>query len=162
MAWLTIIDILLLLACANGAPVLAKKLLGSRYRAPLDGGLCLWDNRPLFGPSKTWRGLVSALLATGAGAVVLGVPFWLGIGFAALSMIGDLLSSFTKRRMGLPSSSMALALDQVPEALLPVLAFSGYFALQGHEVVVAVVLFFVAQLLVSPLLYLLRWRDRPH
>ena len=162
MEWLTIIEILLLLACANGAPVLAKNLLGSRYRAPLDGGLCLWDQRPLFGRSKTWRGLVSALLATGAGAVVLGVPFWLGVGFAALAMVGDLLSSFTKRRMGLPSSSKALVLDQVPEALLPILVFKGYFALQAHELVVAVLLFLVAELLVSPVLYRLRWRDRPY
>ena len=34
-------------------------------------------------------------------------------------MAGDLLSSFTKRRMRLASSSMAPGIDQVPESVLP-------------------------------------------
>jgi hypothetical protein len=39
-----------------------------------------------------------------------------------MAMIGDPLSSFVKRRMKLVPGSMALALDQIPEPLLPAIA----------------------------------------
>ena len=58
-----IILVLLLIAVANGTPVVMHKLFGQRWSAALDGGRPWRDSRPLFGPSKTLRGLLSALLA---------------------------------------------------------------------------------------------------
>lgn len=49
----------LLLGVANTAPLVAKRLFGPRWSAPLDGGLIFFDGRPLFGSSKTIRGLVA-------------------------------------------------------------------------------------------------------
>ena len=40
---------------------------------------------------------------------------------AAASMAGDLLASFLKRRFGLKVHAQAIGLDQIPEALLPLL-----------------------------------------
>ena len=42
-----ILQALILLALANGAPVIAKKLFAGRFAWPLDGGLCLADGRLL-------------------------------------------------------------------------------------------------------------------
>ena len=58
--WNAILDILVLLVVVNGAPIIAARLFGSRYDAPVDLGARLPDGRPLFGSSKTWRGLAAA------------------------------------------------------------------------------------------------------
>ena len=118
---LLVLKLLVLLAVANGTPVLAKSLLGDRLARPLDGGAILGDGRPLFGPSKTILGVVLALIATPLAAALMGLSWQLGVVLAALAVAGDLLSSFVKRRMGLASSSMAIGLDQIPESLLPLL-----------------------------------------
>ena len=77
-------------------------------------------------------------------------------------MAGDLLSSFAKRRLGRPSSSQALGLDQVPESLLPLLACRVPLGLGWLDVAVLVGVFLVGELLVSRLLYRLHIRDRPY
>ena len=59
-----IVELLILIAVANGTPVLAKKLFGESFAYPLDGGARFFDGRPIFGPSKTARGLVFSLLIT--------------------------------------------------------------------------------------------------
>ena len=118
---LMILKLLILLAMANGTPVLAKALLGDRLARPLDGGAVFVDGRPLFGPTKTIRGILVSLVATPLTAWLIGLSWHLGVVVAALAIAGDLLSSFVKRRMGLASSSMALGLDQIPESLLPLL-----------------------------------------
>ena len=79
-----------------------------------------------------------------------------------LAMAGDLLSSFIKRRLGRPSSSMMLGLDQVPEALLPLLAVREAFALDAPAIVVTVIAFLLLDLLLSQLLYRLGIRQRPY
>jgi hypothetical protein len=96
----SIIQALILISTANGAPVIARKLFGARFAQPVDGGLLLPDRQPLFGPSKTWRGLVAAVACSAAIAPLLGLSFLLGAGFGALSICADLLASFTKRRLG--------------------------------------------------------------
>jgi CDP-archaeol synthase len=56
------------------------------------------------------------------GAPWTGLPSTAGLLVSAMAMIGDLLSSFVKRRMKLVPGSMAFALDQIPESLLPAIA----------------------------------------
>ena len=53
--------------------------------------------------------------------MVIGLPWNIGLVVAVWAMVGDCLSSFVKRRLKMPSSSMALGLDQIPESLLPLL-----------------------------------------
>jgi CDP-2,3-bis-(O-geranylgeranyl)-sn-glycerol synthase len=115
----TFIDMLLLLLAANGAPVMGQFLFGSHGARPVDNGRTLRDGQPLFGASKTWRGLVLAAAACSAASALLGHGVGFGLSFSALSMAGDLLSSFIKRRKGLASGARSTALDQLPEALLP-------------------------------------------
>ena len=89
--------VLILLSLANGSPVIAKRIFGDNYAAPVDGNARFFDGRPLVGPSKTIRGIVISLLVTALGAILLGLPFWLGLLVASTAMAGDLLSSFLKR-----------------------------------------------------------------
>ena len=77
-------------------------------------------------------------------------------------MLGDLFSSFCKRRLGLPASSQALGLDQVPESLLPLIGYAGPLGIGAADIVVGVAAFFIGALALSRLLYRLRIRDRPY
>lgn len=153
---------LLLIVVANGVPVLGHKLFGQRFACPLDGGCRMFDGRPLLGPTKTWRGIALALAASAAAAPVLDLSWTLGALLAGVSMLGDLTSSFIKRRFGYPPSSQALLLDQVPESLLPLLVFRGPLNLTAGDIAAVTLVFIILGLLLSRLLYKLRLRDRPY
>ena len=157
-----LLQALILVTVANGAPVIAKRLLGATLAQPIDGGLAFVDGRPLFGPSKTVRGVVAAVLATTLCAPLIGLPLWIGLLVAIAAMAGDLLSSFTKRRLAIAPSTQALGLDQIPESLLPMLACGPPLALTWIEIAAGTAIFFVGELLLSQLLYRLRIRDRPY
>ena len=159
---LAILQLLVLLTLANGAPVIAKKFLGDRLAWPLDGGINFLDGRPLFGASKTLRGILLALAVTAAGAALIGPGWRTGLAVGGLAMAGDLLSSFVKRRLNLKSSSRATGLDQLPEALLPALGCRGALGLGGIDILLAVAIFFAGEVVFSRLLYRLRIRDEPY
>ena len=153
---------LLLLMLANGAPVVGKKLLGGRWAWPLDGGLRFVDRRPLFGPSKTLRGVALGVLAATAAAPLLGLDWAVGAEAGGLAMTGDLLSSFVKRRLDRPSSSRATGLDQIPESLLPLIGCGAELGLGALDIGVGVVIFFLGEVVLSRLLYRLHLRERPY
>ncbi|HEU0017439.1 MAG TPA: CDP-archaeol synthase [Methyloceanibacter sp.] len=157
-----ILQLLILLAAANGTPVFAKLLLGDKFATPLDGGALFGDGRPWFGPSKTIRGIVLAVLATTAAAALLGLGWKVGALVGTVAMASDLLSSFVKRRLGLASSSQAIGLDQIPESLFPLVAVRLLLQLSALDVAVATLLFFAGELLLSRLLYKWHVRDRPY
>jgi CDP-2,3-bis-(O-geranylgeranyl)-sn-glycerol synthase len=156
------LKLLILLAVANGAPVIAKRVLGDRLAWPLDGDARLIDGRPLFGASKTVRGVVLAVLATSIVAPLVGLTPGTGALIGLGAMAGDLLSSFIKRRLALKPSSRATGLDQVPESLIPLLLCREVLALGAADIVAVVVLFFAGEIVLSRLLFQLRIRDRPY
>ncbi len=157
-----VVRLLLLLGIANGTPIFAKKIFGTRFARPLDGGLKFFDGRPLLGPSKTVRGVLLAIGATALAAPVLGLAWSVGAALAALSMLGDLGASFVKRRFGLHPSSMAFGLDQVPESALPLLVLKARLGLTGAEIAGVVAAFVVLEVILSRLLFRLHVRDRPY
>jgi CDP-2,3-bis-(O-geranylgeranyl)-sn-glycerol synthase len=77
-------------------------------------------------------------------------------------MAGDILSSFVKRRLGRPPSSLATGLDQVPESLLPLLACRNPLSLTAADIIAGIAISFIGELLLSRVLYKLRLRDRPY
>lgn len=77
-------------------------------------------------------------------------------------MIGDLMSSFVKRRLKMETSAMALGLDQIPESLLPALLATMFFSLNLVDIIVIVAMFLCIELLMSMLLFALGIRDRPY
>ena len=115
MHFTLILQFVALLTLANGTPLVAKRLLGTFLNHPLDGGAVFFDGLPLFGPSKTIRGIILSIVVTTVFAPVLALDWKSGLMAATMAMAGDLLSSFVKRRLKFQSSSRATALDQIPE-----------------------------------------------
>lgn len=152
----------LLLLIANGAPILARLIFASRFNLALDGGRTTAQGNRWLGPSKTVRGLLAAISATTIGAVLLGLSWQTGVIIGLLAMLGDIATSFTKRRLGLPSSSQAVGLDQVPESLLPMLYGKSNLDLGWSSVVAVVAAFWISEVLLSRLLYLLGIRRHPY
>jgi CDP-2,3-bis-(O-geranylgeranyl)-sn-glycerol synthase len=152
----------LLLLVANGSPIVVRQLLGSRFDQPLDGGKVLADGHRLLGPSKTWRGLFAAILVTTLFALALGWPWEIGVTIAVFAMLGDMVSSFIKRRFGMASSSMAPGLDHIPESMLPLLACKPLMALSWTQVLLLSLGFMAANLLLSRLLHRLGIRRHPY
>lgn len=162
MNYVALTQLLILLSLANGAPVIAKRILGQTCAMPVDGNARFIDQRPLFGPSKTIRGVVASLLVTAFAAPVIGLRVQIGLLVAVTAMAGDLLSSFLKRRLNLVPSSRAIGLDQIPESLVPLLACRSTFSLTAIDILVGCAIFFVGELLGSHLLFRLRLRDHPY
>ena len=162
MHFLPILQAMVLLTLANGTPVVAKKIFGRWFVLPLDGGLAFFDGRPLFGPSKTIRGIIFSVLVTTAGAPLIGLDWRVGMIAAAAAMAGDLCSSFAKRRLNFPPSSQAFGLDQLPESLLPLLACRAALSLTAADIVLGVAIFFIGELILSRILYRAHLRDEPY
>jgi CDP-diglyceride synthetase len=156
------LHILVLLIATNGAPVIVAFVCGSHGALPIDLGRQCADGRPIFGASKTWRGLASALLTSTVLACIFGYGLDFGLAFGALVITGDLCSSFIKRRLGLEPSSKSLGLDQLPESLLP-----SVYAVVSLNIVwwwapVFALTFMLIEIVVSKPLYWLHIRNRPY
>lgn len=157
-----ILQLLVLLILANGMPVIAKRVCGSRFSYPLDCGMTFFDGQPLLGPSKTIRGVLSSIAVTSVFAPVIGFDWEVGAVIGSTAMAGDLLSSFVKRRLHLAPSSRATGLDQIPESLLPLLSCRSMLALTVADIAVGAALFFAAEHIISRLLYKFGIRSHPY
>ena len=154
--------LVMLILVANGAPILIRNILGDIASYPVDAGKTLRDGAPVLGHSKTWRGIFSSVFFTVIVAYVLGYDFIFGLVIAILAISGDLLSSFTKRRLKMQPSQKAPFLDQIPESLLPALYMMLVFSLTWQEVVSIVVIFIVLEFVLSKILYRLGIRQQPY
>ena len=129
------VELLLLILPAyfsNGAPV----VFGGG--AKIDLGKKFFDGKRVLGDSKTIRGFFSGVIAgfLVGSVIVFTVPYlsWLSVyeklvlaflvSFGA--MVGDLLGSFVKRRLGLPPGSQYFLLDQLL-FLVVALAFAVWY-----------------------------------
>ena len=159
---LLMLKLLALLLVANAAPILARQLLPGTTGCPLDAGKIAWDGHPLFGQSKTVRGLLAALVLTAALAPLLDMPLLLGVTIGFGAMAGDLLSSFIKRRLGIKPSSQAPGLDQIPESLLPLILVADPLNLAARDIAIIVLSFIALELILSRILFRMHIRKRPY
>jgi len=156
------IALLLLIIIANGTPVFMRFCFGEHMNTAIDFGKILPDGQRLFGASKTWRGLVSAAASTSLAAWLLGHPASIGFAVAILALLGDLLSSFIKRRLAMKPGSMAPLLDQIPESLLPAISLMDPFELDLIDVLFLVISFIVIELVLSRVFFMLGVRKSPY
>ncbi len=103
---------------ANGTPVVARKIYGSG--TPIDFGKNWLDGRPLFGPGKTWEGLLSGVITGTMFGIIEGFVFEdfrfyvYGAFLSSIgALIGDIIGSFLKRRLGIKRGEPAPILDQL-------------------------------------------------
>jgi CDP-2,3-bis-(O-geranylgeranyl)-sn-glycerol synthase len=146
-------ELVLLLVAANATPVILSLLFGDRWNQPVDRGILLPDGQPLLGPSKTLRGLLGSITVCALLGPLFDLSHLQGAGFGALAMLGDIASSFCKRRIGLRSGHSALLLDQLPETLLPLWIMLPLFDASALEMIVAIAGFTVIDLLFTRLLH---------
>ncbi len=138
---------MILLIMANLMPWALGLMCGSRWAAPMDCGMVWRDGTRLLGSHKTWRGLAVSLLGCGGTSALLGMHWWFGVRFAALSMLGDAISSALKRRRGREPGQDDVGLDQLPEALLPLIVFRHALKLDWWEIVLVTTVFAVLDLI---------------
>lgn len=122
--WTRRLIALALVVVANVVPWASGRLFGARFNVPLDFGGTLSDGSRLLGDHKTWRGLIAGVLACALLAQWLGRGWALGLAFGSLSLAADTASSFAKRRLHVAPGRESPMLDQLPEALLPLIVLS--------------------------------------
>jgi len=145
-------ELVLLLVIANATPVIISLLLGERWKQSLDRGRVLSDGHPLLGNSKTVRGLFGSIAICTLLAPLFNLSLLQGAGFGALAMLGDLVSSFCKRRLGLRSGHSVPLLDQIPETLLPLRVMQPALGAGAMEIAAAIAAFTAIDLLFTRLL----------
>jgi hypothetical protein len=145
-------ELVLLVVIANASPVFLRLLLRDNWKQPLDRGILFPDGHPLLGPSKTLRGLLGSISVCALMAPLFELSLLQGAGFGALAMLGDLASSFCKRRLGLRSGHSVPLLDQVPETLLPLWVMLPALGASATEMAVAIAAFTAIDLLFTRLL----------
>lgn len=153
---------LLLLVVANSAPVFASYLFGNLFCRPIDGGIFFPDGRRILGPTKTFRGVLASIFATAITSQLLRSSWDFGAVIAALSMTGDLLSSFVKRRLKMEPSTKLVGFDQGLESIMPMFYVKEVIGLTWADVLIVLVLFFFGSLLGSRLLYAVKIKNRPY
>ena len=156
------LHLLFLIIVANGMPIIGRLVMQGRGDLPIDRGVIFFDGRPLLGTSKTYRGIIFSIIGTVLAALLLGRPWEIGGIVGGLAMVGDCLSSFMKRRLGLSSGAQALGLDQIPESLFPLLGLWSVLSLSATGIVLSVIAFFVMELVFSIILYKLHIRKHPY
>jgi CDP-diglyceride synthetase len=129
-----------------------RLLFRSHFSTPIDINKSFLDGKPVFGHTKTFRGILTSLLFTSLMAIAIDIPVSLGAVVSVYAMLGDLISSFIKRRLDIPSSRSAPLLDQLPESSLPLLAVRSHFDLAWEEVTIILIVFFITDLILSYLL----------
>lgn len=108
---------------ANMVPILACKMPGLRnWNTPVDFGK-QFRGMPLFGPHKTWRGIVCGTIVGGLiglmlpyGFITQYYPDWSVAVAATMSfgaLAGDAMKSFFKRRVGIKSGATWFPFDQL-------------------------------------------------
>lgn len=147
------VKLLILLWLTNFAPPLTALVFESKYNRPVDGGRVFLDGRPLLGRNKTIRGVLAGIIVAGSLGRILGFPFWLGLGAGFLSMLGDLFSSFLKRRLSFSSGDTVPGLDQVPEGLAPFCIIAPFYSLSFPYVFLFGVIFGIGACLGSVFMY---------
>ncbi len=140
---LLFMKLLLLLWFINFAPPLLAHILGRRWDTPVDRGKLWRDGQPIFGPHKTYRGIAGSVVAGFMGGWLTGLGPGVGVISAVLSMAGDLVSSFIKRRRKLPSGSVSAGLDQFFEGVLPLLFLARNLSMGMVETVLLLTVFVI-------------------
>ncbi|MEM1604917.1 MAG: CDP-2,3-bis-(O-geranylgeranyl)-sn-glycerol synthase [Fervidicoccaceae archaeon] len=105
---------------ANGTPVVVMR---GRKGHPIDFGKHFIDGKRILGDSKTIEGVLAGIVAGGVSGLLLGLLYMGEYYFENIlltsftssfgAMIGDLLKSFFKRRLGIESGGKMPVADQL-------------------------------------------------
>lgn len=169
-------------AVANAAPVFSAKIPAlKKFDAPMDGGKTYKGHR-IFGPHKTWRGLISGIVVA---TIILWVQqllivhtdvfdfFTSGVDYAALPVLllgplfaigalgGDAIESFFKRAQGIKSGGAWVPFDQLDYIIGSVLVSLFFVILTPIQYVWIFVIWFAMHVISSYIGYRLGLKKDP-
>ncbi len=139
---------------ANAAPVV---LGGGR---PLDGGATWVDGKPLLGSHKTIRGCAVGMLAGALVGVAQGWPT-VGVVQGVGAILGDLMSSFVKRRLDLEPGASAPLLDQLDFIVVAALLSQPLTKASHQDLATIILLTVPIHYLANFFSWLFKVKDRP-
>lgn len=148
---------------ANMAPIFASRLpLLRKWDAPLDLGKTYHGHR-VFGPHKTWRGLVfGTIMGTLTGVILLSdSSVWLCASMSAGALLGDAIESFFKRQRGIASGKAWFPFDQTDYIIGGLLATLPFGVLPLWLVLWVFAIYFGLHLVSSYIGYLLGFKKTP-
>jgi len=132
---------------ANGAPVISSKIFIRRH--PIDMGKVFIDHKRIFGDGKTYEGFMIGLITgTLTGLFLETFSYHTVEGAFILSLgtlLGDLIGSFIKRRIGIKRGQKAPFLDQL--TFLYFALFLYYFFYDAIEVNIIIFLSIITPIL---------------
>jgi CDP-2,3-bis-(O-geranylgeranyl)-sn-glycerol synthase len=139
---------------ANAAPV----ALGGG--PPLDGGEKWLDGKPFLGSHKTLRGCIVGVLAG------LLIGFLQGNALAGVTqgfgaILGDLLSSFLKRRWDLAPGASAPVLDQLDFIVVAIILSQPFTRATLQEMVIIILVTIPIHYLSNYLSWMLKMKEHP-
>ncbi|MBW3568606.1 CDP-archaeol synthase [Candidatus Parcubacteria bacterium] len=166
---------------ANMAPIFAAKApYFQKFSQPIDGGRT-WHGQAILGPHKTWRGVISGILAgvltlflqkllfqnfawatdisSGLDYAALPLAFGALMGFGALA--GDAFKSFFKRRLGRKSGSSWFPFDQLDYIIGGLAASLIFVNLELSQYLWIFIIWFGLHLGISYIGYLAGLKPRP-
>jgi len=157
---------------ANGSPVVVVRVMGRA--TPMDLGARAWDGRRILGDGKTFEGFFSGLLLGWLTGLILHAlvhpplyrsplePLALSLG----AMIGDILGSFIKRRLGLRRGAPAPVMDQIGFAASAILLSTSIYGVPGWFSIPMLILLLLVtgclHLATNRLAYLLKLKSEPY
>ncbi len=137
----TVVILVAFLLWVNFLPPLANLIWAERFNRSIDGGRLWLDGHPVFGKNKTFRGVLASVAGGTLLAPLLDVSWWIAATAAFTAMLGDLLTSFIKRRPNYPSGKTIAMFDQFLEGLFPCLFLDRYLGLDWWQMGMALVCF---------------------
>jgi CDP-2,3-bis-(O-geranylgeranyl)-sn-glycerol synthase len=127
---------------------------------PLDGGEKWLDGKPFLGSHKTFRGCLVGILAgliigTMQGTLIVGLVQ----GFGAI--LGDLISSFYKRRLDLAPGESFPFLDQLDFIIVAIITSQPVIRASLQEIVIILIVTVPIHYLMNYLSWLVKMKDHP-
>lgn len=169
-------------AVANAVPIFAAAIPAlKRFDAPIDGGRT-WRGHELLGPHKTWRGIISGIIASTlllwvqvlltqhfgwaqylAGDVDYSMlpVLLLGPLFAIGALGGDAIESFFKRQRNIRSGGSWVPFDQLDYIIGSVVVSLFFVILTPVQYVAIFVIWFVMHIVASYIGYKLGLKKDP-
>lgn len=168
-------------AVANVTPIFAAHLpILKNWNAPVDGGR-QYKGKDLFGEHKTWRGIITGVLAAAlvfalqqhayetyewartvsSGVEYAALPLVLGPLFGLGALGGDAAKSFLKRRRNIEAGKTWFPFDQLDYILGAILISLPFVVLPLRYYAWMLLIWFLIHLVASYIGWLLHLKDDP-
>lgn len=137
---------------ANAVPVLFGKIFKGRF--PIDFNKT-WNGKPIFGKGKTFPGFLGGILI-GTTVGFLQGRFFAGLLLSIGALIGDLIKSLIKRRVGIASGKSWPIADQLDFVIGALLFVSIVQVLSLATIIIVLILTPAIHLAANATAYLLK------